>query len=81
MPAPHPTYDIEGEALTFRQIRERVPSSIKDCTLSARLTVYKRRTWAALCETPHHRPRPEQRAQPNREPARRVVLPAWREVY
>lgn len=54
-------YTIEGERLTYRQIRERVPATVKDCTLDARLRIYQRRTWAALCEPPSHRPRPEQR--------------------
>lgn len=57
-------YDIEGELLTWREIRARVPASIKTCTLQARLIYYRRRTWAALTESPTHRPRPEQRADP-----------------
>lgn len=70
-PANARVYTIEGERLTFRQIRDRVPSTVKDETLRGRLRWYQRRTWATLCEPPSHRPRPEQR---HRSPFDRPVL-------
>jgi len=50
-------YEIDGELMTFTQIRSRVPASVKDSTLEGRLRFYGRRTWAELCEPPSHRPR------------------------
>lgn len=69
-------YDIEGELLTFGQIRKRVPDVVKLDTLRKRLGAYQRRTWATLCEAPNHRPRPEDRTPPVHDHCPHIYKPA-----
>lgn len=79
MPA-RPTYEVEGEHLTFSEIRARVPATIKSSTLKARLVWYGRATWEALSEPPTHRPRPHMRAKRQVDHTR-PAMPAWPHYY
>lgn len=51
-------YMIEGAMYYFRDIRAKVPESVKTCTLKQRLWWYRYDTWEQLCSAPNKRRRP-----------------------
>jgi hypothetical protein len=45
-------YRVAGERYTFREVRERVPATVSDGTLGARLRARFENTWEQLSECP-----------------------------
>lgn len=70
-------YDIEGERLTLPEIRARLPSNLKACTVRQRLW-YGWRTWQALASPADYRPRPYQ-VRPSQQ--RQGESKPWRPAY